>query len=121
MQRLWVPGPLPGMNEIIASAKGFGGRGIGYSVLKNQWTGLVANLARRAKLQPVARAHFAFRWLETKRTRDPDNIVAARKFVMDGLVDANVIVDDRWAEVAGFTDTWDLAGTPGVEVTITPV
>lgn len=117
---LWIPGQLPGMNDLIAAAKGFGGKGYGYSKLKRQWNDTVCLLAKAARLPLVARARFAFRWLEKDRRRDPDNVAAGgRKLILDGLVSAGVLANDGWAQVAGWTDSFDLAGAPGVEVTIT--
>lgn len=120
-QTLWVPGPLPGLNEVIAAAKGFGGRGIAYARMKREWTHLVKNRAIAERLKPVSRAHFAFRWQCGDRRHNPDNIAAAKKFILDGLVVAGVIANDGWNEVAGFSDDWTLAGRVGVQVTITPV
>ena len=117
-QELWIPGPLPGMNETIAAAKGFGGRGYGYSKIKHRWTEAVQLLAKAAQLKPVSSARFSFVWRERKRSRDPDNFTAARKFVLDGLVAAGVIPDDGWAEVLGFSDAWTVSRQPGVLVTI---
>lgn len=109
------------MNEIVAAAKGFGGRGVGYSLMKRNLTALVCNLARRNPLAPVERARFDFRWVCPDRRHNPDNIAAAKKFILDGLVKAKVIRNDGWGEVAGFSDTWELGEPAGVEVTITPV
>lgn len=117
-QELWIAGPLPGMNEMTAAAKGFGGRGYGYSKLKREWTDLVALLARAARLSPVSRARIHFLWLERARRRDPDNFTAGQKFVLDGLVQAHVLPGDRWAHIAGLTHAWEVSPKPGVLVTI---
>lgn len=112
-QELWVPGPLPGLNEIVAAAKGFGGRGYGYAKLKREWTDVVALLARR--LQPMTAAHLRFTWVEPRRQRNPDNIAAGKKFVIDGLVKAGVLPEDGWRQVLSFSDSWEV-GSPGVRV-----
>jgi len=118
---VWIPGPLPGQNEIIAAAKGAGGRGYLYAKLKREWTERIAWLAKSARTPrmtgPVV---LAFEWREASRRRDPDNFVGGgRKLVLDGLVQAGVLEDDGWKQVAGFTDTWKVAGDPGVMVTLT--
>ena len=118
-QQLWIPGQLPGLNEVVAAAKGFGGRGIGYSNLKDAWTTTVWALAKRERLIPVASAALTFTWFERSRRRDPDNFSAAKKFCLDGLVKAGVLPDDGWDEIVSFTDRWRLAPeAPGVMVTI---
>lgn len=113
---LWIPGPLPGMNEMVASAKGSGGAGRDYSALKRRWTDSVMLLARR--LPHFQRASLTFTWHERERRRDPDNIASAKKLVLDGLVAAKVLPGDGWDYVAGFRDEWLLAKKAGVLVTL---
>jgi hypothetical protein len=122
---LWVPGPLPGMNEMIAAAKGSGGRGRAYSTMKRDLTAVVAGVATRAQIPRFAgRVLLDFRWYEPNRKRDCDNVAAARKFVLDGLVAAGVLKGDGWRYVQSWTDRFDVAGVdgqsrgPGVAVTI---
>lgn len=116
---LFVPGPLPGLNELIAAAKGRGGRGFAYAKLKRSWTDTVILLARAAKLQPVQRVRLSFRWQERNRRRDPDNVAAGgRKLILDGLVKAGVLPGDGWECVAGWDDEFTVAARPGVLVTL---
>lgn len=107
---LWLPGQLPGLNEIIDAAKGYGGRGAGYALLKRKWTEYVWAHAKAARLParpgPVM---LLFDWHEPNRRRDPDNVAAGgRKFILDGLVKAGVLAGDGWAHVAGWSDHWIL-------------
>ncbi len=119
-QRLWIPGRLPGLNEIIAAAKGAGGRGFAYAKMKRELGDTVWATAKAARLQPVVLARLAFRWVEKDRRRDPDNVSSAgRKFILDGLVKAGVLQGDGWAHVAGWSDAFDVDPVRhGVEVTI---
>lgn len=118
-QQLWIDGALPGMNEVIAAAKGCGGSGALYAKMKKEQTERIAWLAKAAKLRPVQRARFVFAWSERSKRRDPDNFVAARKFVLDGLVVAGVLPGDGWDCVVGFHDTWvSQPERPGVLVVI---
>ena len=121
MLRLWIPGPLPGLNEVLASAKGYGGRGFGYAKLKRQWTQTIALHVLAAGIKHVDRAHFEFRWVERDRSRNCDNVAAAKKFIFDSLVLAKVLDNDGWKQVAGWTDSFEVGAKPGVEVTIIPV
>ena len=116
---LWVPGPLPGMNELIAAAKGSGGRGAAYARLKRQWTEAVWALAKQARLPRLTgRVVLEFDWHEVDRRRDPDNVAAGgRKLVLDGLVMAGVLGGDGWRYVQGWTDRFAVrAERPGVGV-----
>lgn len=123
---LWIPGPLPGMNEIVAAAKGSGGKGMGYATMKRIWTEAVWAYARSAGIHRggpfVGPVSFRFLWRERDRRRDKDNVVAARKFVIDGLVAAQVIHKDGWRFVSGWIDDFAIdAATPGVLVEIREV
>ena len=119
---LWIPGPLPGLNDLIKAAKGAGGTGRGYSRLKRQWTQTVWALAKRQRLPMLIGARLVFEWREKGRRRDPDNIAAGgRKLILDGLVLAKVLPGDGWAHVLGWTDRFCVVGSgmlPGVMVTL---
>lgn len=118
-QQLWIPGPLPGMNEIVAAAKGFGGRGVGYSTMKKKWTNTVALLAKAERIHPVQGvAYLRFFWHERDRRRDLDNVAAAKKFIIDGLVAAKVLGGDGWDHIRGWNDAFIVTDKPGVEVAI---
>ena len=120
---LWISGPMPGMNEIIGAAKGAGGRGTMYSLMKRQWTDHVWAFAKGANLPlregPVS---LHFEWHEPTRKRDPDNVACAKKFILDGLVKAGVLPGDGWAHIGGWTDAWLVdKKNPGCLVTIADV
>ncbi len=118
---LWVPGPLPGMNELIAAAKGSGGRGAAYSRLKQQWTDAVVGLAQSQKVPAFpGRVVIEWTWHERDRRRDPDNVAAGgRKLVLDGLVKAGVLKGDGWRYIQSWTDRFHVEELrPGVELSI---
>jgi len=103
----FVPGPLPGMNEMIDAAKKVipwlskGKKKVyEYSAMKKKWTAHVAMIAGRRR-DPLRRVKFQFLWVEPNKRRDPDNIMCGQKFVMDGVVAAGIIKKDGWAQVAG--------------------
>ena len=49
-----------------------------------------------------------FHWIEPNKKRDPDNIVSAKKYILDALVNAGVIPNDTMKWISGFTDTWSV-------------
>lgn len=126
--KFWVPGPLPGLNEIVDAAKGCGGKGYGYAKMKEKWTNDVALhvLAAHVPKGKITRVKLHMHWFEKKHTngteRDPDNIEAGQKFIWDGLVHAKVLPNDKRANNAGTTHecTYN-APVAGVEVTIEEV
>lgn len=112
--RIVIPGELPGMNEIISAAKAHYGQ---YSSAKADYTGLVA--AKAIGHKQVNRATVRCHWYAATRRRDPDNIMAGVKFIMDGLVAAGVLPGDGWRYVAGIEHTFSLDREhPRVEVEI---
>lgn len=116
-QSFIVPGPLPGMNEIIAAAKSGRGRANGYGRLKAAWTATVAAHARG--LAPVGACDLYLLWTEKHRRRDPDNFTAAIKFLCDGLIKAGVLENDGWGQIRSFTHYWEVGPRPRVLVQIT--
>lgn len=119
MPQLWIPGPLPGLNEHIAATNR--NRYAGNS-LKSKWTKRVMFAACEAKLDGMMLSPviISFKWVERNMRRDPDNIRFAAKYACDGLVHARVIPGDGWKHILGFQDTWEVGPWPGVMVTITP-
>jgi len=129
MAVLWVPGPLPGLNELLAAAGGSGGRRAGYARIKRQWTETIWALAKEARIDkpgPFERAVLmTFDWVEKDKRRDPDNVAAGgRKLILDGLVNAGVLAGDGWKHVRSWHDRWQTVDEviggkgPGVGVTI---
>jgi hypothetical protein len=45
-----------------------------------------------------------FYWYVSNTRKDPDNIAFAKKYILDGLVDAKVLRNDRWKQISGFED-----------------
>lgn len=46
-----------------------------------------------------------YTWYERNRRRDKDNISSfGRKVIQDGLVKAEIIKNDGWAQIEGFSD-----------------
>lgn len=120
MSELWIPGPLPGVNEIVGAARA--NRFVS-AKQKREWTDAVAMHARAARIPPARRVYLVFDWVEKSKRRDPDNVAGGgRKFILDGLVAAGVLKNDGWGEVAGWEDRFSVdKARPGVKVTMRPV
>lgn len=122
--RLFVPGPLPGLNELIAAAKRRGPNcWNGYAVLKRRWGETLAAAMAAARPPRVSRAWLGFRWVEATRRRDPDNLAAGgRKLLLDALVRAGILPNDGWRGVVGWTDRFAVdPRRPGVELVLVGV
>lgn len=87
---------LPGQNKIIEKAKQAPEV---YSSFKKEHTQIVADYIGLAGIEPVEALALTVIFCEKNRHRDPDNIMAGVKFILDGLVLAGIIKDDRWRHV----------------------
>lgn len=121
IQTFFIPGVLPGLNEVIdARAKRLkSGRGNLYTLMKRKECESIEWLIKQDKLEPMGRVKVSFTWYEASKRRDPDNVRVGAKFILDALVKAKVLATDGWAGIAGLTDTFIYRPeTPGVEVTL---
>jgi Holliday junction resolvase RusA-like endonuclease len=112
---LFIPGSLPGMNEIIDEARR---NRFAAAKQKALWTGIVKMHALAAKTPAFKGADFTFEWRERTKRRNPDNLTAGMKFVFDGLQAAGVLENDGWGEVTGIAHRFVVNDGPGVLITI---
>lgn len=119
-QSLFIPDvQFPGLNDIIKASKA---HPMAYSSMKHDWGDLVTALVKRAKLKPMqGKVSVHFNWIEKARRRDPDNIRAGSKFILDALVSSGVLASDSLRTIAGLSDTFTVSKAAGVWVTITTV
>ena len=101
--KIEIPGELPTLNQIIKAAKS---HYHAYNNMKRENTEKVAWCAKKLpKLEQVA-LHIT--WCRKDRRTDPDNVIVAVKFILDGLVQAGVLENDGWKEVAGISHEWEI-------------
>lgn len=129
IQCFFVPGPLPGLNDLLGWAKSRGDthgrkgkRWNSYAEQKRVWEEAIFVVIRNEKISPYPGAIFVnYLWQEPNRKRDPSNIAAAKKLVEDALVRAGILRGDGWRDVAGFTDRFVInRKQPGVRVELVP-
>ena len=95
---------LPGMNDILAAAKQTG-KGIAYSKMKKHIGEFIAyeirtHGANKTEIEePIA---IKITWFEKTKRRDPDNISAGVKFILDAMVKERVIKTDGWKSSYGW-------------------
>ena len=112
-QIFFVPGPLPGANDIIRKHY------MVYSTLKSRWGLTIARCIIVAKIKRVQACTIHFLWQEQHNRRDDDNIMFGQKFVLDALRDTRIIPDDRRQFVQSLTHRITIDPTnPGVWVRI---
>lgn len=115
-----IPGRLPGFNEIIEAAKSGKGKYQPYAQMKETYTNMAAWLAKRLpKFEKVA---LIITWYEPNRHRDPDNIMAGQKFILDGLVVAGTIPNDNQRHIQGIIHRFAVdRKNPRIEVEIVDI
>jgi hypothetical protein len=118
-QRVFIPGPLPGMNDIIAASKQRRGGWNGYHLLKQEWDAIIRYEIKRTGLKPLKSAKLLFTWQEPNKRRNPDNIAAGAKFCLDSLVRMKILPNDGWAEVQLIQHEFIVSKTAGVWVWLT--
>jgi Holliday junction resolvase RusA-like endonuclease len=120
-QSIFFPDQFTSLNDYISAERG---NKYQAAVIKRSETQRVQICAMQAGLRPVQHYPVAltFTWIRKNRRSDPDNIVAAKKYILDGLVRAGVLRDDGWDEIVRFTDIWEIdRDHPGVKVSIEEV
>lgn len=124
-QSFFIPGPLPGLNEML-DARGLGKR-TGrkrpnrYNDLKRKWEGLICMEIARSRIKPITvPVELEFYWTEPNRRRDPDNIAAGKKLILDSLVIAGVLLNDTQTWIKKLSDEFvePNSKNPGVFVVI---
>lgn len=113
--RLFIPGPLPGINDYLR-ARSMGGvvkhrgvrRGNDYQKLKKQWEGTIRLLCTQARIRQLPPCCYTFLFYEQDRQRNPDNIASFSKFFFDALVmkPQPIIPNDGWKEILDFKPWW---------------
>lgn len=111
---------MPNLNDYTAAFQR--NRYIG-AAMKKEWTSKVSDQCLLQKLKPMkSPVRVDFEWYERNSRRDPDNVVFAKKFILDGLVKAGVLLNDTQKDIAGFTDSWGVVkGNEGVVISIMEV
>lgn len=70
-----------------------------------------------AGIKPITtETFFVFRWTVKDRRKDKDNIAFAKKFILDGLVEAGILPNDGWEYVGGWIDEFYIDATERVSV-----
>ena len=117
-QTFTIPGRLDGMNDLIAATRE--SRYTGAQLKKdNQWNVLIA--IKKSHLKPInGRCRLMYTFYEPNMRRDMDNISGfAHKVIQDALVEAGILANDGWRNIAGYTDNFFIdKDNPRIEVTL---
>jgi hypothetical protein len=112
--RLWVPGPLPGLNDYVGVNRHK------YNSLKKRWQAVISELAVLQGFQPLKSGRFIYDIRELNERRDPSNVCSgAIKVVEDALQACGLLENDGWRGVKGIEVRWSVsARRPGVYLAV---
>ena len=115
-----IQGSLPGLNEYTKACRG---NAYGANTLKKNTERIITLYARQARLKPFSKpVMIHIEWFEKNNRRDIDNVVFAKKFILDALVKMHVLSDDSRKYVKEITDHVETdSSNPRIEVTILEV
>lgn len=113
VQSIFIPHKFPSLNDYIDAERK--NRFMAAKIKKDE-TELAASYFK--KLPSIDEPVFIqFVWREANTRRDPDNIIFAKKFILDGMVAAGYLPNDTQKWITGFDETWTIdKEKPGVEV-----
>ena len=116
--KIIFPGEFTGLNDFLRkmSYNRFAG-----GAVKKSETERVFWECRSQKVKPVSQypVKISFKWYSKNHKKDLDNICFAKKFILDGLVMAEVIENDSQQFVSGFSDEFFISkDNPRVEIEI---
>ncbi len=119
-QSFFITTRLPNLNDMLNAAKTRRGHWSRYAEMKLAYGVLCKHDIRAANIAPCLHpVTVEFVWHEQTMKRDPDNICAGQKFILDALVALKILPNDGWADIVGLTHTWLIDLThPGVAVTL---
>ena len=117
MIKFTIPGALIDLNKYIAIERG---NLYAAANLKKHYTEVAYLCALSIpKCKLITPVKIIITWCCGNKRKDPDNIAFAKKFILDGLVQAGILKDDNWKRVSGFEDifVFDLKN-PRIEIAI---
>lgn len=116
---LIIPGRLPDLNDMTDAARK---NKFASADMKKVNTELAAWYAKSARIPRFNKVDIVFTWYEPNRKRDKDNIIAAQKFILDGLVMAGVLSNDGWKQVGDILHRIRVdKNNPRIEIELTEV
>lgn len=120
IQQFTIYGSLTTLNPYINAERAHKHRG---ARIKKDQTSLVCWSAKAAKLKPFngkRKVHVVIHWYAKDKRTDKDNVSFAKKFILDGLVWAGVLIDDGWNQIGHIIDLYSVdPSEPRIEVILT--
>ena len=122
LNRLHIDMKLPGLNEYTNANREHTQAGAAFKRKTEKDIAIFIQMARlKRELVPIKTpVRLRIEWHEKTARRDPDNIISAKKFILDALVKCGILPDDSQKYIKGFTEDIIVDGTSGVFVWFEP-
>ena len=119
IQRFTIQGRFPSLNDYISAERA--NKSFGASMKRRET--IRAAEAAKGLTQCINPVIVGFKWVEPNLSRDADNVAFAKKFILDGLVMADVLKGDSRKYVIGLEDDFSEIDpdNPRIIVTLTEV
>ena len=120
-KRFSIREPLPTLNEYTLATRS--NMYASANMKKKAERGIMTEAKYQLRTWKTDKPVFlVFKWVEKNQRRDKDNVAFAKKFILDALVELEVLQGDSWKYVVGFIDLFEIdKSDPRVEVTILEV
>lgn len=119
---LIIPGRLDNFNDYTRAERSHKYKG---ARMKTKNEAIVKSaIIRQLRIPTITkRVRMEYLWVEKDRRRDPDNISSfGRKVILDELVNLEILQNDGWANIVGFSDSFAVdKQDPRIEVKIIEV
>ena len=101
-----ITGELPGLNEIIQESKT---NKFKYAYSKSNYTQICAYEALKClSFDSESKVDLIITWYTKNLKKDPDNVSAGIKYILDGIVSANLIKNDTRKYINSIKHIFDL-------------
>lgn len=120
--KLIIPGSLPGLNQYQYACRSHFSKGA--DMKKNAIKIVSAYIYQQLRgIKIKDKVRIDYNWYEKNKKRDLDNISSfGRKVIQDALVDNEILENDGWNNVVGFSDTFYIdKENPRIEIIITEI
>lgn len=121
-KKVIIPGQLMDLNVFINKQRTNKYAGAN---AKKQETAKVAAIfvEQRDNILPLSLPiQLDYTWYMSNRRKDKDNIAFSQKFVQDAMIEANIIENDGWSEIEGFSHRFRIdKDNPRIEIKIKEV
>lgn len=117
MRSFWIPGVLPGLNEMVGMLTQAKGGRHAWNALKKGHEGTIAKCAREQGFT-VEGEFWGYIFVEKSKRRDPSNIMGcALKLIEDSLQGCGLLGGDGWRHVKGICPAFKVdKEAPGIVV-----